>query len=113
MSVQKAVEMMIEPGAETILRNMGRQMRTKARSKVLDRALDHIRTHEHSSDVAAWFSETRFLPSRRTTVRISDENAQYLEALAELVGRGRPSILLDIVYLAASCMNKEDYEALR
>jgi hypothetical protein len=46
-------------------------------------------------------------------VRISDENAQYLEALAELVGRGRPSILLDIVYLAASCMNKEDYEALR
>lgn len=107
------MEMMIEPGAETILRNMGKQMRTKARSKVLNRALDHLRTHEHSSDVAAWFSEPRFMASRRTTVRISNENAQYLEAIASMVGRGRPSILLDIVYMAASKMSREDYEALR
>ena len=113
MSTVKAVEMMIEPGAETILRNMGRQMRTKARSKVINRALDHLRTHEHTSDVTAWFSEPRFLPSRRTTVRISDENANYLDAIAAIVGRGRPSILLDIVYLAANRMQREDYEALR
>lgn len=113
MSALKAVEMMIEPGAETILRNMGRQMHTKARSKVLDRALDHIKANEHASDVAAWFSEPRFLASRRTTVRLSDENAEYLNALAALVGRGRPAILLDIVYLAANCMQREDYEALR
>lgn len=109
----KVVEMMIEPGAEIILRNMGKQMRTKARSKVLNRALDHIRTHEHTSDVAAWFSEQRFMASRRTTVRISEQNAHYLETIAAMVGRGRPAILLDIVYMAASKMKCEDYEALR
>ena len=107
------MEMMIEPGAETILRNMGKQMRTKARSKVLNRALDHLRINEHTSDVAAWFSEPRFKATRRTTVRISTENAQYLEAIAAIVGQGRPAILLDIVYMAASKMGREDYEALR
>jgi hypothetical protein len=113
MSDAKAVEMMIEPGAEKILLQMGRQMKTKARSKIIDRALNHIRENETSADVAAWFSETRFLPSRRTTVRLSPENAQYANTLAAITGRGRPSILLDFVYLAASKMQREDYEALR
>jgi len=108
-----AVEMMIEPGAEKLIVQMGRQMRTKARSKVIGRALDHLRATEHTSDVASWFSELRFMPSRRTTVRLSDENAEYVSALAAMVGRGRPSILLDIVYLAAVKLQREDYESLR
>lgn len=113
MSKTKAVEMMIEPGAEKILLGMGRQMRTKARSKIIDRAMSHLRNTETSAEITAWFSEPRFLASRRTTVRLSPENAEYAEALAAMVGRGRPSILLDIVYLAASKMQREDYEALR
>ncbi|PHR57207.1 MAG: hypothetical protein COA43_12535 [Robiginitomaculum sp.] len=113
MTTQKAVEMMIEPGAEALIVQMGRKMHTKARSKVLDRALTHIRATQHSSEVAAWFSEERFLATRRTTVRLSPENADYVETIAAMTGRGRPSILLDIVYLAASRMQKEDFEALR
>ncbi len=109
----KAVEMMIEPGAEALLRQMGRQMSTRARSKVMNGALSHLRAHEHVSDVAAWFSELRFKPKRRTTVRLSAQNADYANALAQLSGRGRPSILLDIVYLAASRMDKADFEALK
>lgn len=113
MSTQKAVEMMIEPGAEALIVQMGRKMRTKARSKVIDRALNHLRDTQHASEVAKWFSEERFLASRRTTVRLSPENADYVGALAAMTGRGRPSILLDIVYLAASQMQPEDFEALR
>ncbi len=109
----QAVEMLIEPGAENLIKQMGRQMRTKARSKIMDRALSHLRENAHASDVSAWFSEERFKPSRRTTVRLSGENARYADTLAAVTGRGRPSILLDIVYLAASSMTKEDFEALR
>ncbi len=109
----KAIEMMIEPGAEALIVQMGRQMRTKARSKVMDRALDHLRENTHASEVTAWFSEERFKASRRTTVRLSGENAEFANALAAVSGRGRPSILLDIVYLAANVMSKEDFEALR
>jgi len=108
-----AVEMLIEPGAESLIKQMGRQMRTKARSKIMDRALSHLRENAHTSDVSAWFSEERFKPDRRTTVRLCDENARYANTLAAVTGRGRPSILLDIVYLAASSMTKEDFEALR
>ena len=109
----KAVEMIIEPGAEMLLRTMGRQMSTRARSKVMNGALSHLRENEHVSEVAAWFSELRFKAERRTTVRLSQENADYAESLAALTGRGRPSILLDIVYLAASRMDKADFEALK
>ena len=108
-----AVEMIIEPGAEKLLTQMGRQMSTKARSKVMNGALTHLRENAHASEVAAWFTELRFAPSRRTTVRLSRINADYAESLAAMVGRGRPSILLDIVYLAASLMDKEDFEALK
>lgn len=107
------VEMLIEPGAEALLTKMGKRMNTRARSKVIDRALVHIRELAHSSDVAAWFSELRFAPSRRTTVRISADNDAYLNTLAQLIGRGRPSILLDLVYFAAANLRDEDYEALR
>ncbi len=113
MTTQIAVEMMIEPGAEKLIGQMGRKLKTKARSKVLDRVITHLRDTQHSSDIAAWFSEERFLASRRTTVRLSPENADYTQTLAEVTGRGRPSILLDIVYLAASKMAREDFEALR
>ncbi|MCF6219989.1 MAG: hypothetical protein L3J65_02655 [Robiginitomaculum sp.] len=109
----KAVEMMIEPGAEALLVRMGRQMSTKARSKVMNGALSHLRENAHVSEVSAWFSELRFKPERRTTVRLSQENAAYANILASMAGRGRPSILLDIVYLAASRMDKADFEALR
>jgi len=105
--------MMIEPGAELLLERMGRRMSTKARSKVMNGALSHLRENEHVSDVGAWFSELRFAPERRTTVRLSYENADYADTLAAMVGRGRPSILLDIVYLAASRMDKADFEALK
>lgn len=105
--------MMIEPGAEKLLAQMGRQMSTKARSKVMNGVLSHLRENEHVSDVSAWFSELRFAASRRTTVRLSPENADYADSLAAMTGRGRPSILLDIVYLAASHMDKADLEALR
>ena len=108
-----AVEMMIEPGAEVLLVRMGRQMSTKARSKVMNRALTHLRENAHVSEVSAWFSELRFAAERRTTVRLSPENADYADSLAAMTGRGRPSILLDIVYLAASRMDKADFEALK
>ena len=109
----KAVEMSIEPGAESLILAMGRKMRTKARSKVLDRAITHLREQEAVSDVAAWFSEPRFAPSRRTTVRLSPENARFADTMAAMAGRGRPAILLDMVYMAAAKMQAEDFEALR
>lgn len=109
----KTVEMLIEPGAETLITDMGRRMKTRARSKVIDRAVTHIREDFHSSEVTAWFSELRFAPSRRTTVRLSPENADYLASIAAVVERGRPSVLLDLVYFAAANLSKEDLESLR
>ncbi|MBL4870680.1 MAG: hypothetical protein JKX72_06975 [Robiginitomaculum sp.] len=113
MTKHIAIEMMLEPGAEALIKQMGRKMRTKARSKVLDRVIGHLRETQHSSDIAAWFSEERFLASRRTTVRLSPENANYANTIAQVTGRGRPAILLDMVYLAAARLEREDFEALR
>ena len=96
----KAIEMLIEPGAEALITQMGRRMKTKARSKVIDRAITHIRDDFHASDVTAWFSEIRFAPSRRTTVRLSPDNAEYINSIAQTVGQGRPAVLLDLVYLS-------------
>ncbi len=107
-----AIEMQIEPGAEALLRQMGRQMRLKARSQILNRAIDHIRTNTHISEITGWFSEPRLAPMRRTTIRLSKENAQWLAVIADLVGRGRPALLLDFVYLAASLLQKEDFELI-
>ena len=108
----KAIEMLIEPGAEELIVQMGRRMKTKARSKVIDRAVNHIRDDFHASDVTAWFSEVRFAPSRRTTVRLSAENADYLNSIAQTVGQGRPAVLLDLVYFAAANLSREDLESL-
>ncbi len=109
----KAVEMMIEPGAENLVKAMGRRMKTRARSKVIDRTLSQIREDFHISELAGWFSEDAFAPSRRTTVRLSPENADYLDALAQTVGKGRPAILMGLVYFAAAKLSREDLEALR
>ena len=106
-----AVEMLIEPGAESLIRTMGKRLKTRARSKVINHTLDHIRETAHSSDVAAWFSEERFAPARRTTVRISPDNADYLAAIAALVQKGRPAVMLDMVYFAAANMQREDFES--
>ena len=108
----KAIEMLIEPGAEKLITQMGRRMKTKARSKVIDRAVSHIRDDFHHSDVTAWFSEVRFAPQRRTTVRLTEENAQYLNSIAQTVGQGRPAVLLDMVYFAAANLSREDLESL-
>ena len=107
-----AVEMLIEPGAEALIQMMGKRLGTKARSKVMDRTLDLIRQDHHISTVTAWFSEDRFAPSRRTTVRISYENAKYLTALAGAVGKGRPAVLLDLVYFAAVNLIRYDLESM-
>lgn len=107
-----AVEMLIEPGAEALISKMGKRLGTKARSKVIDKTLDLIRQDYHISVVAAWFSEERFAPSRRTTVRISRENADYLVALAQSLGKGRPAILLELVYFAAVNLNRDDLESM-
>jgi len=109
---RKTVEMLIEPGAETLIRQMGRPMGTKARSKVIDRTVGHIRAAIHNSEVTAWFSEDRFAPSRRTTVRLSPDNAEYLNIIAASVGKSRPSVLLDIVYFAAANLSRDDLESL-
>lgn len=108
----KAIEMLIEPGAEALITQMGRRMKTKARSKVIDRAIAHIRDDFHASDVTAWFSEIRFAPSRRTTVRLSPDNADYINSIAQTVGQGRPAVLLDLVYFAAANLTREDLESL-
>ena len=108
----KAIEMLIEPGAEALITQMGRRMKTKARSKVIDRAISHIREDYHVSEVTEWFSELRFAPSRRTTVRLSAENAAFLDHIAQMVGQGRPAVLLDFVYLAAAKLTREDLESL-
>lgn len=109
----KAVEMMIEPGAETLVQEMGRRMKTRARSKVIDRTLSQIREDFHISEIAGWFSEDVFAPSRRTTVRLSPDNADYLAALAETVGKGRPAVLMGLVYFAAAKLSRDDLESLR
>lgn len=108
-----AVEMMIEPGAETLLQNMGKQFGTKARSKVMNKSISHFRNHLQTSDLVKWFREDWILPSRRTTVRISKQNAEFASALAQMTNKGRPAILLGMVYLAACQLAPEDYEALR
>lgn len=108
----KAIEMLIEPGAENLITQMGRRMRTKARSKIIDRAVSHIRDDIHVSEVTSWFSEVRFAPKRRTTVRLSEENADYLNSIAKTVGQGRPAVLLDLVYFAAANLSREDLESL-
>ena len=107
-----AVEMLIEPGADALIKDMGKRLKSKARSKVIDRTLDLIRQDYHVSDVAAWFSEDRFAANKRTTVRISSENADYLAAIAALTGRGRPIVLLELVYFAAAKLSHEDLESL-
>ena len=112
-SQRTIMEMKIEPGAEMLLKQMGRKMKLKARSRILDRAIAHIRQTEHISDVAAWFSEPRFAAERRTTLRISQDNADWLSDVAALTGWGRPALLLDMVYLAAAHMDGADYEAAR
>lgn len=108
----KTVEMLIEPGAEKLLVDMGRRMKTRARSKVIERAVRHIRDDMHISDVMAWFSEDRFAPARRTTVRLSAESADYLSALADTLGKGRPAVLLDLVYFAATQISEDDQRSL-
>jgi len=107
-----AIEMLIEPGADALIKEMGRRVKSKARSKVIDRSLDLIRQDYHVSDVAAWFSEPRFAANHRTTVRISQENADYLAAIAQLTGRGRPMVLLELVYFAAVKLTREDLESV-
>lgn len=107
-----AVEMLIEPGADALIKDMGRRLKSKARSKVIDRAVALIRQDFHISEVQAWFSEPRFAARSRTTVRISRENADYLAALAKLTGRGRPVVLLELVYFAAVNLTREDLESL-
>lgn len=106
-----AVEMCIEPGAETLLRQMGRQLGTRARSKTINAILSHLRLSVPIHEVAAWFSEDRVKPSRRTTIRLSPENAGYAKALSAHLGRGRPVLLLDIVYFGAARMSRADFEA--
>jgi len=104
--------MLIEPGAEKLLKKMGKPMRLKARSKIYDRIVSHIRQNFHSSEVMSWFSEDCFAPTRRTTVRLSQENAQYLDAMAGLTGRTRPNIMLKMVYFAGVNLTKTDLESL-
>lgn len=107
-----AVEMLIEPGAETLLKTMGKPMRLKARSKIYDRIVSHIRQNFHISEITSWFSEDCFAPSRRTTVRLSAQNAQYLEAIAGLLGQSRPNIMLKMVYFAGVKLTRSDLESL-
>ena len=106
-----AIEMLIEPGAERLIEKMGKRLGTKARSKVIDRTLDLIRQDFHPSDVTAWFSEARFAPTRRTTVRVSKDNAQYAGAIAASVDMGRPIVLMELVYFAAVNLSRDDLES--
>lgn len=106
-----AIEMLIEPGAELLIEKMGKRLGTKARSKVIDRTLELIRQDFHPSDVTAWFSETRFAPERRTTVRVSKDNAQYAGAIAASVDMGRPIVLMELVYFAAVNLSRDDLES--
>ena len=39
----KAIEMIIEPGAEKLIKQMGKRLKTKARSKVINLILNHIK----------------------------------------------------------------------
>jgi len=110
---QKAVEMMIEPGAQALIEQMGLRMKTRARSKVIDRTLSQIREDFHISDIAAWFSEDVFAPKRRTTVRLSPDNADFLAALSQMIGKGRPAILMGLIYFAAANLSRADLESLR
>ncbi|WP_418152360.1 hypothetical protein AB8615_10560 [Litorimonas sp. RW-G-Af-16] len=83
-----AVEMTIEPGAERLVTDMGRRMKTKARSKVIDRTLTQIRDDFHISELTDWFREDAFAVQRRTTVRLSPENADFVAAPCSNRGQG-------------------------
>jgi len=110
---QKAVEMMMEPGAQALIEQMGKRMKTRARSKVIDRTLSQIREDFHVSDIAAWFKEDVFAPKRRTTVRLSPDNAEFLAALSQTIGKGRPAILMGLIYFTAANLSRDDLESLR
>lgn len=111
--MNKAIEMSIEPGTDALILKMGRVMKTRARSKVIDRTLDHIRQDHPVSEVTAWFRESAIASARRTTVRVSEDNANYLAAIAATVGQGRPAVLMGLVYFAASQLTRDDLESLR
>jgi hypothetical protein len=108
----KAIEMLIEPGAEKLIRQMGRRLKTKARSKVINLILNHIKEVYHNSEITGWFSEIRFSTDKRTTIRISSENADYLNSISQVVSQGRPTVTLELVYFAAANLSREDLESL-
>jgi hypothetical protein len=108
----KAIEMLIEPGAEKLIRQMGRHLKTKARSKVINLILNHIREEYHNSEITEWFSEIRLSTNKRTTIRISLENANYLNFISQVVSQGRPTVTLELVYFAAANLSREDLESL-
>jgi len=107
----KAVEILLEPGAEAQIKLMARRLGTKARSKVVDRTLTMIREDYHISEVVTWFKEDCFAASRRSTVRITEVNAEYVAALSDLLGKGRPIVLMGLIYFAASQFSKDDLES--
>ncbi|MDC0880739.1 hypothetical protein OAP69_05105 [Hellea sp.] len=108
----KAIEMLIEPGAEKLIAKMGRRLNTKARSKIINLILSHIREEYHNSEITEWFSEIRFSANKRTTIRINLENADYLNFISQVVAQGRPSVTLELVYFAAANLSREDLESL-
>ena len=105
------VEMVTEAGAEALIAQMGKRLGTKTRSKVIDKTLSLIRDDFHISDVTAWFSEPRFASTQRTTVRLSQETAEFASALAVSVNRGRPIVLMEMVYFAAAKLTRDDLES--
>ena len=74
--------------------------------------LNHIKEVYHNSEITGWFSEIRFSTDKRTTIRISSENADYLNSISQVVSQGRPTVTLELVYFAAANLSREDLESL-
>jgi len=66
----KAVEILLEPGAEAQIKLMARRLGT-----------------------------------------ITEVNAEYVAALSDLLGKGRPIVLMGLIYFAASQFSKDDLES--
>lgn len=105
------VEMVTEAGAEALIAQMGKRLGTKTRSKVIEKTLRLIQQDFHISEVTQWFSEPRFAPTNRTTVRLSEDTASFAAALASSVNRGRPIVLMELVYFAAANLSRDDLDS--
>lgn len=110
---RKSVEIALDDGADQLIRQLGRGLGTRTRSRVLQTILDYARSESHVSELMEWLSEQRFLPDRRTTLRLPPHHIRLLESLAETCDFPRTRILANLVYYVACHADIDDLKLYR